>query len=108
VLLKQSIQAAACNGLHKLEARCARCLLHAHDRTGGGDAVQMPQARLALMLGVRRQTLSAVTKSFQTRGIVRLEPGCIRVLDRAGLERAACECYGVLSEAYKTILPAPP
>lgn len=106
VLLTQSIQAAACNDLHTLEARCARCLLHAHDRVDQDDGVQMSQARLALMLGVRRQTLSAVTKSLQARGVVRLEPGCVRVLDRAGLEAASCECYGVVREAYRTILPA--
>ncbi|MBB4039825.1 CRP-like cAMP-binding protein [Microvirga flocculans] len=106
VLLTQSIQAAACNDLHTLEARCARCLLHAHDRVDQDDGVQMSQARLALMLGVRRQSLSAVTKSFQARGVVRLEPGCIRVLDRSGLEAASCECYRVVREAYETILPA--
>lgn len=105
VLLKQSIQAAACNDLHTLEARCARCLLHAHDRADQEDMVQMSQARLALMLGVRQRSLSAVTRSFQARGIVRLEPGCIRVLDRAGLEAASCECYGIVREAYRTILP---
>ncbi|WP_418294838.1 helix-turn-helix domain-containing protein [Microvirga ossetica] len=81
-------------------------MLHAHDRAGRGDAVQVSQASLAVVLGVRRQTLSAVTKSFQARGIVQVEPGCIRVLDRAGLEAVSCECYGVLSEAYRTILPA--
>jgi CRP-like cAMP-binding protein len=106
VLLKQSIQAAACNGLHTLEARCARCLLHAHDRTGRRGAVEMSKAFLAVMLGVRRQTLSAVTKSFQDRSMVRLEPRCIRVLDRPGLEATACECYGVLQDTYQTIMPA--
>ncbi|MBA1159280.1 helix-turn-helix domain-containing protein [Microvirga mediterraneensis] len=104
VLLTQSIQAAACNDLHTLEARCARCLLHAHDRAVQEETVQMSQARLALMLGARRQTLSGVTKSLQTRGIVRLEPGCIRVLDRAGLEAASCECYRIVREAYGTLL----
>jgi CRP-like cAMP-binding protein len=106
VLLKQSIQSAACNGLHRLESRCARCLLHAHDRAGREDVVPMSQAALAVMLGVRRQTLSAVTKSFQARGIVRLEPGCVRILDRAGLETVSCECYGILYDAYRTILSA--
>ncbi len=105
VLLKQSIQSAACNGLHRLEARCARCLLHAHDRAGRDESVQMSQTVLAARLGVRRQSLSAVMKSFQARGIVQLDPGGVRILDRAGLETASCECYSVLSDTYRTILP---
>lgn len=105
VLLKQSIQSAACNSLHRLEPRSARFLLHAHDRTGHEDVVQMSQATLAVMLGVRRQTLGAVTKSLQARGIIYLEAGCVRILDRAALEAASCECYSVLNDAYRTILP---
>ncbi|MBA1159121.1 helix-turn-helix domain-containing protein [Microvirga mediterraneensis] len=107
VLLKQSIQSAACSSVHTLEARCARCLLEAHDRTGSGASIMLSRTLLAAMLGVRRQSLAAVIRSFEAHGIVRLDSSSVIVLDRARLEALSCRCYGVLRETYQTILPLP-
>jgi CRP-like cAMP-binding protein len=91
-LLGQVQQTAACNALHKLEPRLARWLLQALDRT---DAREMPltQDSIAEMLSVRRTTVTVVAGKLQEAGLIRYRRGRIVVLDRAGLEHLACECY---------------
>ncbi len=37
-------------------------------------------------------------------GLIRHARGRITVLDRAGLEQRACECYGVVSNEYDRLL----
>jgi CRP-like cAMP-binding protein len=91
-LLGQVQQTAACNALHRLEARLARWLLQALDRT---DERELPLTHdsLAEMLGVRRTTVTVVAGRLQEAGLLRYRRGRIIVLDRAGLEHLACECY---------------
>ena len=91
-LLGQVQQTAACNALHPLEGRLARWLLQALDRT---DERELPltQDSIARMLGVRRTTVTLLASRLQERGLIRNRRGHIVVLDRAGLEDVACECY---------------
>jgi CRP-like cAMP-binding protein len=103
--LTQVAQGAACNRLHGIEARCARWLLMTHDRVGGSDAFPLTQEFLAIMLGVRRAGVSVAAGALQDAGLIRYRRGGIRVLDRAGLEAAACECYGVVRRQYDRLLP---
>ena len=60
---------------------------------------------LAEMLGVQRSTVSVVTRSFQTAGLIRQSRGGITVTDREGLEGAACECYSRIRRLYERLLP---
>jgi CRP-like cAMP-binding protein len=103
--LTQVAQGAACNRLHGIEARCARWLLMTHDRVGGADAFPLTQEFLAIMLGVRRAGVSVAAGALQDAGLIRYRRGGIRVLDRAGLEAAACECYGVVRRQFDRLLP---
>lgn len=103
--LTQVAQGAACNRLHHLEARCARWLLMTHDRVGGADAFPLKQEFLALMLGVRRAGVTVAAGALQDAGLIRYRRGGIRVLDRAGLEAASCECYGIVRRAFDRLLP---
>ena len=48
---------------------------------------------LAMMLGVRRAGVTAAMRLLQARRVLTYSRGNIEVLDRAGLERAACDCY---------------
>jgi CRP-like cAMP-binding protein len=91
-LLGQVQQTAACNALHRLESRLARWLLQALDRT---DESELPLTHdsMAEMLGVRRSSVTVVANKLQEAGFIRYRHGRIVVLDRAGLEDAACECY---------------
>jgi CRP-like cAMP-binding protein len=93
--LKQSMQTAACNALHHVSERCPRWLLLTHDRVTG-DSFQLSQEFLAVMLGVRRQTVSVVANTLQKAGLITYRHGAITVLDRAGLEAASCECYAAI------------
>ena len=91
--INQLAQSVACNRLHSIDQRCARWLLMTHDRVGGGDSFDLTQEFLSYMLGVRREGVSGASRELQHLGIISYRRGHISVLDRRGLERAACECY---------------
>lgn len=103
-LLAQMMQSVACNALHRAEERCARWLLATHDRAGD-RIIQLTQESLAEMLGVQRTTVTGAIGELQARGLVRLHRGGVEVLDRRGLERATCECYGAVEAHFAEVLP---
>lgn len=104
VLLAQSLQSVACNALHSVEARFCRWLLMCDDRTDA-DIVALTQEFLAEMLGVQRTTVTIVARTAQNAGLIRYHRGRIKVTDRAGLEAAACECYGTIRRHTERLLP---
>jgi CRP-like cAMP-binding protein len=93
-LLNLSSQSAGCNRLHSVEQRTARWLLMAADRVGS-SILPLTQEFLAAMLGVRRSGVSEVAGELQRSGLLRYRRGEITIIDRAGLEKTACECYGL-------------
>jgi CRP-like cAMP-binding protein len=105
-LMTQLSQSVACNRLHSLQERCARWLLTTHDRAKA-DEFPMTHEFLALMLGTRRPSISVAAAVLQKSGAIRYVHGGITVLDRAGLEAAACECYGVVQEQFDELLGIP-
>jgi Mn-dependent DtxR family transcriptional regulator len=60
---------------------------------------------LAQMLGVRRASVTVTAGSLQRAGFVEFSRGRVEVVDRAGLESAACKCYAVTREVYDRLLP---
>jgi CRP-like cAMP-binding protein len=95
--LTQTMQVAACNGLHSIAQRCCRWLLMSQDRING-DAVALTHEFLGLMLGVRRASVSDVLRPLQDRRWIESNRGTITILDRAGLESGSCECYARITE----------
>lgn len=91
-LTAQIVQIAACNRNHSVEQRLARWLLMMRERTGQ-DRIELTQQFLGAMLGVRRAGVNEAVGILQERRLVRLRRGSIEILDRAGVERAACACY---------------
>jgi CRP-like cAMP-binding protein len=91
----QLSQIAACNRLHDVNERMARWLLMTHDRVGE-DHLHLTHQFLSQMLGANRATVSLTAGIFQQAGLIRYSRGSVTVLDRSGLETAACECYGVM------------
>jgi CRP-like cAMP-binding protein len=91
-LFDQAAQGAACNRLHSLESRCARWLLMTHDRVDS-DVLPLKQKFLAEMLGDHRPAVTLAAGVLQRAGIIQYSRGKLRVVDRAALERAACDCY---------------
>lgn len=101
----QICQSVACNAVHEAEARFARWLLMSQDRAGTGDRVALTHTFIAEMLGVHRQTVTLIVGAFQRAGLIRAERGAIVILDRAGVEQAACECYRAIADEYDRHLP---
>jgi CRP-like cAMP-binding protein len=99
------MQSVACNGLHSAEQRCCRWLLMTHDRIGQ-DEFPLTHEFLAIMLGVRRPTVTLVMAELARAGIISHVRGHIRIADRAGLEGASCECYRNLRAVFDRLLPA--
>lgn len=98
----QIAQTAACNAHHALEQRLARWLLAAHDRSGVPQ-LSLTQDLIAVMLGVRRATVSIAASTLQRAGVIRYQHGKITIVDRSGLENAACECYEAVSSEYRRL-----
>jgi len=103
-LMVQTLQSVACNAAHSVEARCCRRILRTHDRVGR-DELPLTHEFLALMLGVQRSTVSTVTRTLQDAGFIRQGRGTITVVNRAGLEEAACECYSIIRQRYEQLIP---
>jgi CRP-like cAMP-binding protein len=102
-LVNQMAQGMVCNRLHSIAQRCARWLLMTHDRVDS-DRFLLTQAFLAQMLGVRRASVGTVAGRLQKAGLIRYSRGVITILDRPGLEAAACECYRIIEAEYDRVL----
>jgi CRP-like cAMP-binding protein len=98
-MLQNAGQTVACNALHTVEARAARWVLMTHDQAMR-DEFPMTHEFLAIMLGVRRQTVTVVAGTLQNAGLIAYTRGRVSVRDRARLEDAACECYATIRAAY--------
>ena len=85
-------QSGACNALHRADQRFAKWLLRCHDRLDG-DTLHLTQEYLASLLGSQRTTVNEAAQGLQKAGAISYSRGRVTILDRAALERAACECY---------------
>ena len=102
----QIMQTAACNGHHGLEQRLCRWLLMAHDRSEGNELL-LTQDFMAIMLGVRRPSVTVTAGVLQRAGLIRYAGGRITVVDRPSLEAASCECYAAVQRRYTALIDAP-
>lgn len=100
---RQVAQSAACNHFHSLEQRCCRWLLMTHDRMHA-DEFLLTQEFLAMMLGVQRTGVTAAAGALQRAGLIRYSRGKVTMLDRSGLVRRSCECYGVSKKEFDRLL----
>jgi CRP-like cAMP-binding protein len=103
--LAQVAQNAACNQLHGLEHRCARWLLATHDRVGEIDVLPLKHEYLAAMLGVYRPAVTVAVGALQKRGLISYRRGRMHVVDRQGLQAAACECYSTVRQQFDRLVP---
>jgi CRP-like cAMP-binding protein len=104
--MAQVSQSVACNGLHTLEKRCCRWLLMTRDRVGS-DELRLTHEFLAIMLGVRRASVTEVLKPLQEEALILSHRGTVSILDGARLEARSCECYRVVKEDYDRLLDGP-
>lgn len=101
-LFLQMSQTSACNRHHLLDQQLARWLLVHLDRQSD-DELHITQERIASMLGVRREGVTAGALRLQKAGVIRYGRGQVSVIDRAGLQAQSCECHGVIRDAYKRL-----
>ena len=101
--MNQLGQAAACSHFHRVEARLARWLLMTQDRAHS-DGFHVTHVSLAFLLGVRRVGITKAANSLQQKNLISYRRGDIKIVDRTGLEAAACGCYQANKKAYDQIL----
>jgi CRP-like cAMP-binding protein len=104
LIVIQAQQSAACHALHTVEARLCRWLLQSQDTTET-NVVELTQEFLSHMLGVQRTSVSLTAHALQEAGLIEYVRGRITILDRAGIEECACECYSVIRSQTNTAIP---
>ena len=103
VTMEQMATSAACLRFHLIGPRLARWLLMSEDRAHDPHFL-VTHEFLASMLGVRRVGVTVAAGELQRRGLIHYHRGQVQVLDRSGLEAAACSCYQRQSKAYELLL----
>ena len=103
VVMAQMASSAACLRFHLIGPRLARWLLMSED-CAHASRFQVTHEFLACMLGVRRVGVTVAAGDLQRRGLITYHRGQVTVLDRAGLEAAACPCYARQHLAYQALL----
>lgn len=102
-LMTQTAQNAVCNRHHNIEQQLCRFLLMSLDRLSG-DKLQMTHEQIAIMLGVRRESVTQAALKLQMIGAIQYSRGHITVIDREELENSVCECYAVVNNEYDRLL----
>jgi len=100
--LAQSAQNAACNRLHDIGERLARWLLTCHDRVQS-DRMPLTHEFLSQMLGAPRTTVTLAAGILHSAGLIDYSRGDVTIKSRSGLEKASCECYGVVRKEFSRL-----
>jgi CRP-like cAMP-binding protein len=95
-------QTAACNRLHSVQQRLAKYLLMVQDRARSNNFV-LTQEFLAEMIGTQRTTITHIAGALQRLGYIEYTRGRMTILDRTGLESAACECFRATMSQLSTL-----
>ena len=103
-LIAQMTQTAVCSLHHRLEQQLCRWLLVRVDLVSA-DALTVTHELIGNMLGVRREGVTGEASKLQAVGLIQYRRGRVKVVDRAGLERLACECFEVVKAEYERLLP---
>lgn len=112
VFLIQPAATALANSRYEIEQRLARWVLMSQDRLGG--ELPLTHDFLALMLGVRRPSVTDALHKLEGTGAIKAERSLILVRDRKKLEEIAGQAYGIPEREYERQLghdwraPIPP
>ena len=102
--MMQLAQNMACASCHTVEQRLARWLLIARDRAHSNELLLTHEV-LALILGVRRESVTQTARSLQKQGLISYSRGDLMLLDEPGLQAVACNCYQADLAAYERAIP---
>ena len=103
-LITQMVQTAACNRHHPVDQQLCRWMLLSLDRLPA-SRISMTEQLIGNMLGLDRTKVSKATNVLEKAGLIHYNNGEITVLDRAGVEKRSCECYGVVKKESDRLLP---
>ncbi len=106
-LLSQVMQTVACNALHSVEERLCRWLLMMYDRAEG-ETLTYTHEFLARIMGANRTSVTHAAQSLQNQGLIAYRRGSMQVMNKEGLEAAACECYSIVKVRFDAFLSPPP
>lgn len=98
-LVTQNAQGVLCAAKHEVDQRLARWLLLASDRMQG-DALTVTHDLLAIIMGVRRAGITNALLRFEADGVLKKTRGAVQLTNRTALEQRACDCYGIVRDAY--------
>lgn len=102
-LIAQISQSAVCYRLHTIEQQLCRLMLLTHDRLNC-NKLEMTHDFIAIMLGVRRESVSLAAHKLAQRNWIENLRGTIRIIKREGLEECVCECYKTVNNQYHHLL----
>lgn len=102
-LITQVSQTAVCNRLHSVQQQLARWLLDSLDRAEA-DRLVLTHEQIARVLGVRRESVTIGIEKLSELGFVKNVRGIVKMVDRRGLEFAACECYQAVTDEYDRLV----
>lgn len=106
-LITQMVQTAACNRHHTVDQQLCRWMLLSLDRLPSGQ-ISMTAKLIGNMLGLKTEQVSTATDVLSKAGLIQYDDGEITVLDRGGVEKRSCECYGVVKTESDRLLSASP
>lgn len=101
-MIAQISQSVACNRLHSLEQRYARWLLEVRDRICS-DELALTHKYIAVILGVRRASVTEISGKFEAAGMVRTRRGRTLIIDADALRDTSCECHRSVSREYERL-----
>src|SRR5664279_1252577 len=103
-LITQMVQTAACNRHHPVDQQLCRWMLLSLDRLPS-NRISMTEKLVGNMLGLSPSKVTKATGALQKAGLINYDAGEIMVLDRLGVEKRSCECYGVVKKENDRLLP---
>ena len=98
--LQQTARNLYCVRHHQIVERLARWLMMGMDRHQS-STFDVTHKFLAAMLGTRRAGVTVAAAALQARRLIAYRRGEVTVLDRRGLEKAACTCYAFSLQSHK-------
>ena len=98
-LITQNTQSVLCAAKHEVDQRLARWLLLASDRMQS-NALTVTHDLLAVIMGVRRAGVTKALLQFEADGVLKKTRGAVHLTNRSALEQRACDCYGIVRDAY--------
>ena len=86
-----------------VETRLCRWTLMAHDRVEG-DKIEVTHQEIAVMLAVRRSSVTDALHILEGEGLIRSQRGRVLIRDRSGLRRRAGNTYGLAEAEYSRLI----